>query len=149
MIIDTISPTLQNLFVFYFEQFGKLFLIILPLILSLIFIYNTWDKKEETPYILIGWTRILFYWLAKVYIFISPITLFTLHPFFDFWTIAHFMIIFYGVAFVIGGIIITFNIFYWSPQVLFKFMGYNYTMKGSSKALNRIEKQWGINHGKY
>ena len=114
MVFETLNPVMQNLLIYQFESIGKILLILLPLFLSIWYLYKVWGTKEESPYILVGMFRIIFYWVSKTFLFVSPLCIFMLHPKFSFWTLANLLIIFYIISMVVGTIIIFIN---WSFRI--------------------------------
>lgn len=103
-------PTeLQNIYMFEFSQLSKFILFFGFLILAILWIINE-DviTNKKTHYLTVAISRLLFFAVSRVFLFVSPVLFILLDPQNTFWTFYGWMIILYLV--LIGVIMLLFVI---------------------------------------
>ena len=145
MAFTDLSLAQQNIIMLNFEMWGKAFLLVIPLLLSLLYIYYFWERKTQTPYILAASWRALWYWMSKIYIFLFPLTLFFMYPQFELANLLQLLVTFYAIAIIVIMITAILNALYYTPVIMLRYGGFNIDIRGNNKALDMIEKQWGLN----
>lgn len=142
---QSLNSQTQNLVMLNFEFFGKKLLLFIAITISLIYIFYSRKKHEETPYLLVGLTRTILFYVCWVFLFASPLFIFYLYPQVALDEIMRYMFIVYIVSFFLIGTIVFINIIYFGPLILVRIGGFNPMAKKTDKVIDHLFGKIGRN----
>lgn len=139
MAFNDLTTNLQTLVMFNFEYFAK-FLIIFGLFFFCLYVVKSFDPAERSPFFAIRYIQGLNYLFARIYLFISPLTIFLIYPQVALDTLLIVLTTVYGVFFaVLGFAVIPINVLLYGSSFAFELLGMNET-KGTQvkKAVTKV-----------
>jgi len=107
--------------------------------LSCFYLFYLWPKQTKTPYVTVVLNRIFLLVLSVGYLFAIPLTLFTLSPGVNFYTMYQLPFSFYGIYITIIGITIFIDIVRQGILGALASGGLDFGNKHSKKLVNMIK----------
>lgn len=122
MAFSSLPQNLQDIISFNFDNFLKVFILMVCLILALVYLFYIKKQQKESPFLFVGLVRILFSVLAYCYLYTFPIMIFLLYPQVDTQYFLTLLMMAYVVLTVAFFIIFFVNIFVIGPLYLFSLL---------------------------
>lgn len=99
------------------------------------------NKNNKTPYLMVAMLRVIWGILSYAFLFISPLlALFLFHPNFSMGILQRITFNTYFIIFVLFGIVLIFNVFWFGSNILLNFGGLNPNAERTNKVLNDLSK---------
>lgn len=138
MTYTSLNATVQNLVMYNFEMFAK-FLIIFGLFFYCLYVAKTFNPSERTPFFAIRYIKGLNYLFAKIYLFMSPLTIFLIYPQVELNSLLIILTTIYGVFFaVMGFVVLPINVLLYGSAFAFELLGMNTKASGIKKKVEEV-----------
>ena len=143
MAFTDLSETLQNMVMLNFETFGK-FLLIFGVFFFCLYFVKKFDYKEKSPFFAISYLAGISFVACKIYLFLSPLTIFLMYPQVSIDVVLTVLIAMYSVLFLVFGfILIPINIVLYGSAFAYDLLG---VKSNSSKIKAEVDKITGVNN---
>lgn len=123
MPFTSLSNEAQNLIMVNFEFFGKRLILGFVLIFSIFYVFYWRKKQTETPFFFVAYLRTILYLMSYIFLWISPFFLLALYPQVSLDWFINLILLFYGVGFILFGIVVLVNVMFIGPMFLLRFGG--------------------------
>jgi hypothetical protein len=145
MALTNLPEVMQSLIIFQYEMFFKYFIFAFLLIFAIAYLYIFSKNEQPTPFFLVGITRLMKYFLCKIYLFFAPLLLLLLTPTIGLSEILNYLIIGYFIFGVVFFVIFLFNVFYFGGAWIFDLMNVSMDNKRFSQFKKILSnKNWDL-----